>query len=44
MKYKWSLMGIALAVALPVAAHHGTGASYDLSKPKTLDGIVTEFH
>jgi len=44
MKYKWSLMGLALTVALPIAAHHGTGASYDLSKPKTLEGVVTEFH
>ena len=37
--------GVALlAFALPLAAHHGTGASYDLSKPVTLQGAVTEFH
>ena len=33
-----------LAAAIPVAAHHGTGASYDLSNPITLQGTVTEFH
>lgn len=33
-----------LAAALPMAAHHGTGASYDLSHPVTLQGTVTEFH
>lgn len=33
-----------LAAALPAMAHHGTGASYDLSHPVTLQGTVTEFH
>jgi Family of unknown function (DUF6152) len=33
-----------LSIALPAMAHHGTGASYDLSKPITLHGTVTEFH
>lgn len=33
-----------LAAAIPAAAHHGTGASYDLSHPMTLEGTVTEFH
>jgi hypothetical protein len=38
------LVGAApLAFALPLAAHHGTGASYDLSKPVTPEGTVTEF-
>lgn len=32
------------AIAIPAAAHHGTGTSYDLSKPITLEGTVTEFH
>ena len=30
--------------AIPAAAHHGTGVSYDASKPVTLQGTVTEFH
>ncbi len=39
-----SLASAALVLmALPAAAHHGTGASYDLSKPITLQGTVTEF-
>ena len=39
------LTGAALfAIAFPAAAHHGTGTSYDLSKPITLEGTVTEFH
>ena len=38
-------VGVALfAIAIPAMAHHGTGASYDLSKPITLQGTVTEFH
>ena len=41
---KLHLVGALLSMALPVAAHHGTGASYDLSKPITLQATVTEFH
>ena len=45
MKTRLSLLGVALfALSLPLAAHHGTGASYDLSKPVTLQATVTEFH
>ena len=45
MKTRFYLSCIAvLAAAIPLAAHHGTGASYDLSRPMTLDGTVTEFH
>jgi len=45
MKTRLSFIGAALvAFALPLAAHHGTGASYDLSKPVTLQATVTEFH
>jgi hypothetical protein len=33
-----------LWTAIPAAAHHGTGTSYDLSKPITLEGTVIEFH
>ena len=29
--------------ATPALAHHGTGVSYDASKPTTLKGTVTEF-
>ena len=42
---KLYLAGAALlSVAIPATAHHGTGTSYDLSKPITLQGTVTEFH
>jgi len=42
---KLNLAGAALlSLAIPAIAHHGTGASYDLSKPITLQGTVTEFH
>lgn len=43
MKLSLTLVAV-LASALPLAAHHGTGASYDLSHPITLQGTVTEFH
>lgn len=35
---------VLLSIALPAVAHHGTGTSYDLSNPITLQGTVTEFH
>jgi hypothetical protein len=38
------LFAVLLAAAIPAVAHHGTGASYDLSNPITLQGTVTEFH
>jgi hypothetical protein len=39
------LAGAALiSLAIPAVAHHGTGTSYDLSHPVTLQGSVTEFH
>lgn len=41
---KLYLAGALLSMAIPAVAHHGTGASYDLSKPITLQGTVTEFH
>ncbi|MBZ5576209.1 MAG: hypothetical protein LAP40_06585 [Acidobacteriia bacterium] len=44
MKFRFSLLFALLAAALPMPAHHGTGASYDLSHPVTLQGVVTEFH
>lgn len=45
MRTEISLLIAALfAAAIPALAHHGTGASYDLSKPVTLQGTVTEFH
>lgn len=36
--------GALLSLAIPAAAHHGTGVSYDASKPITLQATVTEFH
>ena len=32
-----------IAIGVPAFAHHGTGVSYDASKPITLKGVVTEF-
>ena len=32
-----------LMISLPIAAHHGTSAFYDMSHPITLKGTVTEF-
>jgi hypothetical protein len=34
---------VLLLVSVPLSAHHGTGVSYDASKPVTLKGTVTEF-
>ena len=41
LTFTWAAL---LAAALPLDAHHGTGASYDLAHPVTLQGTVTEFH
>jgi hypothetical protein len=45
MKSKLSLLSVAalLAIGVPLSAHHGTGVSYDASKPVTMNGVVTEF-
>jgi hypothetical protein len=40
----WLALAALLTAAIPLAAHHGTGASYDLSHPVTVQGTVTEFH
>ena len=32
-----------LTIGVPLSAHHGTGVSYDASKPVTVQGVVTEF-
>jgi uncharacterized protein DUF6152 len=32
-----------LVVSIPTLAHHGTGASYDLSKLVTVKGVITRF-
>ena len=38
------ILAVALAfVGTPAFAHHGTGVSYDASKPVTMKGTVTEF-
>jgi hypothetical protein len=44
-KFILSLLSVAalLAIGLPLSAHHGTGVSYDASKPVTMNGVVTEF-
>ena len=39
-----AMLGVLLfLVNAPLSAHHGTGVSYDASKPVTLKGTVTEF-
>jgi len=47
MKAKFFFSGasaaVLLLVGMPLSAHHGTGVSYDASKPLTLKGTVTEF-
>src|SRR5207244_1906535 len=32
-----------LGVAIPALSHHGTAASYDMSRSVTLTGVVTEY-
>jgi len=34
---------VSLCVAIPAFSHHGTAASYDMSRSLTLTGVVTEF-
>jgi Family of unknown function (DUF6152) len=47
MNTKFLISAISLAipmiVGLPLMAHHGTGVSYDASKPMTMKATVTEF-
>ena len=38
-----ALIGATLAVCGSLSAHHGTAASYDMSKSVTVKGTVTEF-
>jgi len=40
MKKYLGLLGLAASAVL---AHHGTGVSYDASKPVNVKGVVTEF-
>jgi hypothetical protein len=42
MRILWILMAVGIGL-LPLAAHHGTAASYDQTKWVTLKGTVTEF-
>jgi len=37
------LLGFVLLISTPLAAHHGTGGTYDMEKPITLSGTITEF-
>ena len=37
------LAGMTLVLTLPLAAHHGTAASYDQNKSLTVKGTVTQF-
>jgi hypothetical protein len=38
-----STLAVTIGLVTPLAAHHGTNASYDPTKPRTLTGTVTEF-
>jgi hypothetical protein len=42
LKLAVSLAGFAIAVALPVAAHHSVAAEFDQTKPVTIKGTVTK--
>ncbi len=42
MRVLWITLALAAGLA-PLAAHHGTAASYDQTKVVTLKGTVTEF-
>jgi Family of unknown function (DUF6152) len=37
----WAL--VASCASLPAAAHHSIAAVYDSSRPRTLEGVVTQF-
>jgi Family of unknown function (DUF6152) len=39
---KFLVLATVLAVAAPLLAHHGRGATYDMKKQVTLKGTVTE--
>jgi hypothetical protein len=39
---KFLVLAALLAVAAPLLAHHGRGATYDMKKQVTLKGVVTE--
>jgi hypothetical protein len=47
MKTKFFVSALSLAamliIGMPLMAHHGTGVSYDATKPTQLKGVVTEF-
>jgi hypothetical protein len=43
-KVMLSVSALLVSVAVPLAAHHGTGVSYDQSKAITIKATVTEFH
>jgi hypothetical protein len=34
---------VILCISIPAFSHHGTAASYDMSKTVTLTGVVTEY-
>lgn len=38
-----ALVAAPILVSATLLAHHGTSASYDLSKPTPITGVVTEF-
>lgn len=44
MKNKTVFSLAMLTTAAVLFAHHGTGVSYDSSKPVTFKAVVTEFH
>ena len=37
------ILWVVVMLAAPLLAHHGTGGTYDMEKPITLTGTITEF-
>ena len=42
MRVRFVVLGLLLAAAVPVLAHHSFSSEYDATKPVTLEGLVTK--
>ena len=42
MRVRFVVLGLLLATAAPVLAHHSFSSEYDATKPVTLEGLVTK--
>src|SRR5262245_43830090 len=43
MNRRLAFLGLIVVIPVALFAHHGTGGTYDMEKPITLKGAVTEF-